>query len=55
MELKDFTKEFLKELKIDNVYDLSDALMNCLKNEKELRKLLKAYDKLLKKAGEQLS
>ena len=52
MELKDFTKEFLKELKIDNVYDLSDALMNCLINEKKLRKLLKAYDKLLKKADD---
>lgn len=52
MEVKDFTKQFLKTLKIDDVNELSNALMNCLKNEKELRKLLKAYDKLLKKADD---
>lgn len=50
--MKDFTKQFLKALKIDNVNDLSNALMNCLKNEKELRKLIKTYDKLIKKADD---
>ena len=53
MEVKDFTKQFLKALHIDNVEELSTALMNCLKNEKELRKLIKAYDKLIKKADDE--
>ena len=53
MELKDFTKQFLKALKIDDVAELSDALMNALKNEKELRKLLKVYDRLIKKADDE--
>ena len=52
MEMKEFTKQFLKALKIDNVNDLSNALMNCLKNEKELRKLIKTYEKLIKKADD---
>lgn len=52
MEVKEFTKQFLKALNIDDVNELSNALMKCLKNEKELRKLLKAYDKLLKKADD---
>lgn len=38
MEVKDFTKQFLKALKTDDVNDLSDALMKVLKNEKELKK-----------------
>ena len=53
MEVKDFTKQFLKALKIDDVNDLSDALMKVLKNEKELKKLIKTYDKLLKKADDE--
>ena len=53
MEVKDFTKQFLKALKIDNVSDLSDALMKVLKNEKELKKLIKTYDKLIKKADDE--
>lgn len=53
MEVKDFTKQFLKALNIDDVNDLSDALMKVLKNEKELKKLIKTYDKLLKKADDE--
>lgn len=50
IELKDFTKKFLNTLKIDNVHELPDALMKTLRNEKELKKLIKTYDKLVKSA-----
>ena len=50
MELKDFTKKFLKALKIDDVHELPDALMKTLRNEKELKKLIKTYNKLVKSA-----
>lgn len=53
MELKDFTKKFLKAVNIENVNDLSDALMKTLKNEKELKKLVKTYDKLIKSANDE--
>ena len=50
IELKDFTKKFLNTLKIDNVHEFPDALMKTLRNEKELKKLIKTYDKLVKSA-----
>ena len=52
MELKEFTKQFLKALNLTDVNDLSNALMKTLKNEKELKKLIKTYDKLIHKADD---
>ena len=52
MELKEFTKQFLKALNITDVNDLSNALMKTLKNEKELRRVIKTYDKLIHKADD---
>lgn len=48
MELKEFTSKFIKTLSITDVSELPNALMKTLKNEKELKKLIKSYDKLVK-------
>lgn len=48
MELKEFTNEFIKLLNISEISELPEALMKTLRNEKELKKFIKSYDKLIK-------
>ena len=48
MELKEFTKEFLNLLNITEITELPKTLMKTLRNEKELKKLIKSYNKLIK-------
>ena len=48
MELKEFTNKFIETLNIKDVAELPNALMKTLKNEKQLKILIKSYDKLIK-------